>query len=389
MEPTIKLFVAIALIIFIYGSVNYYIGLKIWEILSRQFQILNNKLYWPIFWFFALSYLFARLGERIFPEGLNYVLLIIGSYWFAVMLYFFVLFIIIDLIKYFDRWLRFLPGNVRKNEKAALIAGLGIIVLAAGTIIYGHFNARNPVLTSYTLDIPKKAGALEEIRAVLVSDIHLGRIIDKARLVELVNSVNRLEPDVVLLAGDIIDEDIEPFISQNMSEAFLKLKSRFGVYGILGNHEYYGGDTEDIIKRLEASGIKILRDDYLKVAESIYIAGRDDIQVEASEKRPRKALAELMEGVDKSLPVILMNHRPENLDEAKEQGVDLQLSGHTHRGQLFPINLITGYLFECDWGYIKKDNLNVIVSSGYGTWGPPIRTGNRPEIVSISLKFKE
>ncbi len=96
-----------------------------------------------------------------------------------------------------------------------------------------------------------------------------------------------------------------------------------------------------------------------------------------------------MEGVDTSNPVLLLDHQPQNLDEAEKLGIDLQLSGHTHKGQFFPNNLITNRIFENDWGYLHKESLQVIVSSGFGTWGPPIRIGNKPEIVEILIRFSK
>jgi uncharacterized protein len=127
----------------------------------------------------------------------------------------------------------------------------------------------------------------------------------------------------------------------------------------------------------------------LKIEDSFYVAGREDIAVESYYKRNRKPLTELLARADKALPLILIDHTPKNLQEPMENGVDLQVSGHTHRGQMFPSQFITERLFEVDFGYLKKDKLNVVVSSGIGTWGPPIRIGNNSELVEINLKFTE
>jgi len=172
-----------------------------------------------------------------------------------------------------------------------------------------------------------------------------------------------------------------------MVETFGELKPRLGTFIALGNHEYYGGEVKETVDSLEKVGIPVLRDSYVKIADSFYIVGRDDPAVSRSGKL-RKDLNMVLAGVDKSLPIILLNHQPIELDAAQKEGVDLQLSGHTHRGQIFPANLVTSRLYEKDWGYLKKDTLQLIVTSGYGTWGPALRIGNTPEIVNISITFK-
>ena len=131
----------------------------------------------------------------------------------------------------------------------------------------------------------------------------------------------------------------------------------------------------------------MLRDSSIKIEESLDIVGREDRSIAQFARRKRKPVAELMVSVDKNFPVILMDHQPFKLEEAERFGVDLQLSGHTHHGQLWPFNFITKKMYEVSWGYKKKGSTHVYVSSGVGTWGPPVRTGNRPEIVHLKLTF--
>lgn len=130
-----------------------------------------------------------------------------------------------------------------------------------------------------------------------------------------------------------------------------------------------------------------MRDECRKIAGSFYLVGRDYQYGEGFAGPGRRELSRLMTGVDRSLPVIMLDHQPSNLGEGQEQGVDLQISGHTHRGQLFPFNLLTRRLFETDWGCLQKGGFQLIVSCGYGTWGPPIRVGSVPEIVDINIRF--
>ena len=143
------------------------------------------------------------------------------------------------------------------------------------------------------------------------------------------------------------------------------------------------------ITYLEQGNVHVLRDNGLLIADSFYLVGRDDVSKERYTGMSRQDLATFMTGIDRNLPIILLDHQPHNLQDGVTQGADLQLSGHTHLGQLFPNNLLMKYLYELDWGYLRKENLQIIVSCGIGTWGPPIRIGNHPEIVNITIHFEK
>jgi len=381
-------FVFIGIFIFSYGMINYYIGLRGWQALGSRIPWLSGNVYWAVFWFIALSYLVGRLGQKFLPTGITYWLTLVGAYWLAAMFYFFIILAGIDLVLLLDRGLGFIPESVKLNPRNSRL--LGHMVLAAVTLIliYGTWNARHPRITHYDISIPKQAGDLRQLRVVMVSDIHLGEIIHNGRLTRLVEAVNRLNPDVVLMPGDIIDEHIGPFVEQGMINTFRQLTPRYGIYAVPGNHEYIGGHIDKALHYLNEAGIEVLLDRYSKVAESFYIIGRDDRSGRRFSGRGSRELADIMTGIDRSLPIILLDHQPSRLEEARLNGVDLQLSGHTHRGQLFPNHLITQRIYEIDWGILRKGSLQVIVSSGFGTWGPPIRVGNYPEVVDITINFE-
>lgn len=174
-----------------------------------------------------------------------------------------------------------------------------------------------------------------------------------------------------------------------MGDNFKRIKSVYGVYACLGNHDGMRSKVEDGVKVFNAAGINMVRDKAILINNSVYVIGRDDISLESSTNIKRKELSYITKDLDKSKPLLLMDHQPKNLGDAEMQGIDLQISGHTHRGQLFPANIVTSLIFELDYGYLEKNNSKYIVSSGYGTWGPPIRLGSRCEIVEINVKFKE
>ncbi|MFZ5753473.1 MAG: metallophosphoesterase [Bacillota bacterium] len=372
-----------SIILLVYGCLNYYIGRRLWQTLSFYVS-LNHSLYWLIFWSVALSYLMGRMGQKYLPAGVSTLLSLVGSYWLGAMFYFLQILVVMDLIRALMNVLKLWPGGVKGFPPAAGLTALLLVIVILG---YGFWNARNPQVVHYDITIPKKAGQLDKLHVVMVSDLHLGKIMDNRRLEKMVEIVNALNPDLILLPGDVIDENVGLFVEQNMMATFRRLNPKYGKFAALGNHEYIGRKVEEAIHYLEESGIQVLQDSYIKVEDSFYVVGRDERASERFSGRKRKSLAEVMTGIDYSLPIILLNHQPVELEEAKKEGVDLQLSGHTHRGQLFPNQLITSRIFEKDWGYLRKEELQVIVSSGFGTWGPPIRVGNRPEVVDIVIHF--
>ncbi len=377
----------IGIIVFLYGMINFYIGFRGWQAFGSVIPVISRRVYWFAFWLLAFSYLAGRLGRKHFPDLVSYWLTLVGAYWLSAMIYFVLILLVIDLIRLMDRWLGYLPAGIKENPMAAPVAGLLVLALVGGVLVYGAWNARNPVVTKYEVQVDKSAGPLRRLHVVMVSDIHLGEIIHNGRLIKMVNMINELQPDIVLLAGDVIDEDIGPFVEQNMKDTFRRLNPKLGIFAVPGNHEYIGGHADEAVRWLEKSGIRVLRDDYVRVANSFYVVGRDDRARDRMGAGPRRDLADVLKGLDKKYSVILLDHQPVRLEEAQQNGIDIQLSGHTHRGQLFPNHLITRRMFENDWGILQKGKLQVIVSTGFGTWGPPIRTGNRPEVVELVINF--
>jgi predicted MPP superfamily phosphohydrolase len=261
------------------------------------------------------------------------------------------------------------------------VIGIGAIV-----VIAGYLNARTPRIRRLDVTVLKSVQKRSELNIVVASDIHLGTIICKSRLEAIIKKINDLRADIVLLPGDVVDEDLGPVIRQNLGETLRTIKSKLGVFAVTGNHEYIGG-VEPAVRYLREHGIIMLRDEVVTIDDSICIAGREDLSINRFAGKQRKGLEELLAGVDKSKPIILMDHQPFHLEEAEKNGIDLQLSGHTHHGQIWPFSFITKKMYEVSWGYKKKNATHIYVSCGVGTWGPPVRTGNSPEIINIRLEF--
>ena len=378
--------VFILVVLSVYSLVNIYI-------FNRAMQAIPHDSSWRIwfivaFWFVVSAFIIARILERYYPCDFTEIVTWIGSLWLGFMLYFFLALIVIDFVRLINHFFHLYPSvffvDYQKKKFISLCIVTGIVTI---TVLAGFINARNPRVKVMDLSISKSVNGSHSLKIVMVSDIHLGTLIAKRRAVYLVNKVNSLKPDIILLAGDVVDEDIKPVIRRNIGETLRELKAPLGTYAITGNHEYIGG-VKEAVKYLKEHGIIMLQDTFVLVDNKYWLVGREDRDKPRFTGQPRKPLEELMKGLDLSRPVILLDHQPFNLDRAAQLGADLQLSGHTHHGQLWPFNYITKAIYELSWGYKKIGDTHFYVSSGFGSWGPPIRLGNIPEIVQINLHFR-
>jgi predicted MPP superfamily phosphohydrolase len=385
MTRTQTFIIFFSIVIVVYGLINTYIFLRGLQAISHGSPL--RIWFTVIFWFLSLSYIAARLLERLALSWLTDGLVWIGSFWMGAMAYFLIILLAIDLLRLVNLLVPIFPDlltrNLRYTKQVVALIVVGIVFL---TVIGARVNAMFPRIQTLELTIHKNS-PLKELNVVLVTDVHLGTIIRNSHFTRIVKIINSLNPDVVLFAGDLVDEDIQPVIRQNLGETLRQIKSKYGIYGITGNHEYIGG-VEPACKYLAEHGVSMLRDSIAKIANAFTLVGREDISIRQFDGKKRKQLSELMNGVDTTLPVILMDHQPLHLDDVVGHGIDLQLSGHTHHGQLWPFNYISEAVYELSWGYKKKGNTHFYVSCGVGTWGPPMRTGNRPEVVNIKLKFE-
>jgi predicted MPP superfamily phosphohydrolase len=384
---TYQIALFITVILLVYGLINTYIYIRGLQCIPAGSA--GRIWFIAIFWVLVSTFVLARILERSHPGMISYIFTWTGSFWLAFMLFFFVFILLIDITRVFNSFLHFFPAClIRDPGKTKLILFYIVLGIVTAHVFIGYMNARTPRVRKLEIAIPKKSAAVDSLRVVMVSDIHLGTIISRERANKMVARINRLDPDVILLAGDIVDEDLAPVIKENIGESLGNLKARLGVYGITGNHEYIGG-VEPAVKYLAAHGIFMLRDTVVLIDHAFNLTGRDDRDKPRFTGKPRMPLSTLLREADPSYPVILMDHQPFNLTKVAETGIALQLSGHTHHGQIWPLNYITRAIYEISWGYKKIGDTQFYVSCGYGTWGPPVRLGNRPEIVEIRLVFKE
>ncbi len=426
----LKYILVFSLIILIYVLINYYLIVRGLVLVPHNSPL---RLFFIILIIFlASSFIIGRLWERYRISKISTALIWVGSFYTGFMVYTLLQLIFIDFLRLLNYLFGIFPDYLTYNlNQTNKITGIIVVLISLITVIAGHINTLFPKIKYLEIKINKNAGKLRKLNIVTLSDLHIGTLIGKKYLSKVVNIVNSLNPDIILIPGDIIDEDLAPVIENNLGEVLNKFTSRYGTYAVTGNHEYIGG-IKKAKEYLINHSIKLLNDEARFIDNSFYVVGREDLSInhynttgqdelstimkdidetspitisddepvsededcdrESSDKtncvqNHRKELHEIMKNVNKSFPVILLDHQPFKLEEAVENGVDLQLSGHTHNGQLWPFNYITKHVYELSWGYKKKGNTHFYVSCGAGGWGPPMRTGSRPEIIKITLIF--
>lgn len=339
-----------------------------------------------LFWILAVSYPLARITERFWLSPVSDALTWVGSFWLAIFFYLLLATLLIDVLRLINWVVPFFhllspDQSWLKIMTFTVTVGLVLTLVAAG-----HINALTTQVAHHSVHIRKKGPLTGVTRVVAVSDVHLGTLIGPRRLSNLAELVAAQKPDMILFAGDVVDEDLAPVIRHDLGALLQKFKAPMGVFAITGNHEYIGG-AERAVKYLSDHGLTVLRDTAVLVDDALWVVGREDRDRDRFSGKSRKSLGELAAMIDLSKPAILLDHQPFKLDEVARSGFDIQISGHTHHGQLWPLNFITSAIFELSKGYLPKGDSHFFVSTGFGTWGPPVRTGNRPEIMVIDITF--
>lgn len=315
---------------------------------------------------------------------------VVGSWMLAVILYFVLAFVAIDILRGVNA--AFIKSEILSfrydygNSNAHLWSLVGSVV-ALLVVVIGYFNARNPVTKHLVYETDKEIS--RDFKYILVSDVHLGMINCDKFMSVLRDRINQENVDFVVVAGDFFDGDPYPVVNSGVGEMIRNINTGYGVYAINGNHEWLG-NAEIADEFMKKNGITVLRDSVAVLPFGVTIVGREDLSVTHRSKVPRKSVAELMSAVDTSNYIIMLDHQPVQADEVAQcGGVDIELSGHTHAGaQLWPLFVLTRRIYENEYGQNRKGNTDFYTTSGYGTWGPPIRTSARPEIVVVDVKKK-
>lgn len=316
----------------------------------------------------SLAYVFlvaSLLIAFFLPIGpARRIMKLISNYWLGILLYLILAVLMADAICF----LLFLITKRRLKCRTAAAGGICAVVVL-GLSAWGAYNARIIQVTPYEITVNKDGGRLENLNVVLAADLHLGYNIGTAHMMQMVDKINEQNADLVVFAGDIFDNEYEALDDPEELIAVLqKIQSKYGVYACYGNHDVeekilagftFGGNKKkessiQMDEFLERAGIHLLQDEAVLIDDSFYLYGRPDAQRPGRGINMRKTAAELMGELDTEKPVIVIDHEPKELQELADAGVDIDLCGHTHDGQMFPANLITALMWENSYGYLKK-----------------------------------
>lgn len=371
----------------IYTALNYYIFIRGWQAL-HTLPVLK-PFYVVFFIVFAYGYVIAKVFYKYLHPLAYDIILSVGAIWFAFLVYFILTLLLIDIVRLFDTWFHFFPAFIQKDyELTKRLTAVVAIAVVSLIVFLGNLNKRDITVKTLKLQFPKGDGKLSEINIVAASDLHLSPIDGERLLSKIIDKMESLNPDIILLSGDIVDDKAEILEQRKIGESFKRLNPKYGIYTINGNHEFING-VDASVEYAEHLGMKVLRDEYELIDSSFYIVGREDSTMFQFTGKHRKSLKQIIETIETNHPMILLDHTPYKLEEAQKYNIALQLSGHTHHGQIWPGNIITNLIYEVSWGYKKKNNTHYYVTSGAGTWGPPVRTGSKSEIVHIKIQFED
>jgi len=315
--------------------------------------------------------LFLDVTGRLdsFPLPLARVLYDVGTSSLIVLLYAVLTFLLLDM----GRICRLVPHSWLYSNGTVAAA---VFLFLFGLLLYGNIHYRHKVRVPLTLTTQKPLP--HDYKLLLASDLHLGYHNPRRELARWVDMMNAEQPDLILIAGDIIDVSVRPLLEEDMAAEFRRLTAP--VYACLGNHEYYSGMPQ-AQQFYRDAGIRLLSDTAAMIDSSLVIIGRDD-----RTNLRRKPVSELVTNADLSKYTILLDHQPYNLERTEAAGIDFQLSGHTHRGQVWPLSWVTDKIYECSWGYHQRGQTRYYVSSGLGIWGGKFRIGTQSEYVVATLK---
>lgn len=354
---------------------------------------------------FAVVYLFMALSPVIaflLPKSaVAIVIRRISTYWIGIMLYSLLYVVLFDLLRLIAKHTK-LKNTLLFSRGSVISIGSVVVACAVATCLYGIFNARNIKVNEYSVTVNKSCGSDKHLKAVLVADLHMGYAIGVDHITNMVKKINEQNADIVIIAGDIFDNSYDGMDDPEGIKAQLKsIKSKYGVYAVYGNHDIdekilmgftfdWGGkqlNSEKMTNFIKECDIKLINDGSVLINDEFYLVGRRDTDKPGTEDGTRAEISELTKDLDKTKPIFVLSHEPDELQKTADAGADIDFSGHTHDGQLFPGNLTIGLFWENPCGMIKKDNMYSIVTSGVGVYGTFMRVGTDAEICSVDIDF--
>lgn len=424
----------------VYILVNVYIFWRVTGWLKVGFPALQTRggvlASAAVYSFFALSFLIAFLMP---PQAAACrVMKQIGNYWLGVLLYMILIIVVADVVRLVLLHILHIDREKLCTPRVRRIVGRACMALILAVSVLGVVNAGIVRTTPYEITVNKQAGRIDSLKVVLAADLHLGYNIGVRQMQKMVEKINEQDADLVVFAGDIFDNEWEAVEKPDeIAEILRGIRSKYGVYACYGNHDVeepilagftFGGSeskqsSTEMDAFLEQANIRLLQDEGVLIDGSFYLYGRPDAQrpgaaavgdaagAEANEgtaqatsaqtvsgqspqnqtagasEYTRLTPAEITQGMDKSKPILVIDHQPRELAELAAAGVDVDLCGHTHDGQMFPANIIVKLTWKNSYGYLKEGQMHNIVTSGVGLFGPNMRVGTKAEICPIAIRF--
>ncbi len=356
---------------------NIYVFIRIWKLFINK----GYRLHYTLIYILLAS--IYPLGLFFNESGAGFIITFLGSlgnYLLPFYLYLFLCVLALDILLLINRLIKFIPSGIIKSTRFK-IAGLSVILFfSAGVVIAGIINFNTIRTSVYKIEIPGKLSEISHLKIAFAADFHLQDAVGINFVERFANKIEKINPDLMIFGGDIVEGDREDENMKVFEKLLSGIHTRYGVFAVLGNHEYYAGQEQGSF--FNKAGIKVLCDTILVIDSSFNLGGRFDTHL-----RSRKSIDDIMSYADTNLPVIMVDHRPTDLERVSKTAVDVQLSGHTHNGQLFPLNLIIRRLYRLSRGYEKIGNTHFFVTSGIRLWGPPVRTTGKSEIMVIDITF--
>ncbi|MCF0132829.1 MAG: metallophosphoesterase [Blautia sp.] len=350
----------------------------------------------------ALVYIFlaSSIGVAFLlkPGPFKRFMKLLSNYWLGTLMPLTLSVCLVSLIGKIVSWRR----KKKMSGKTHRILGALCLVFVVGVVTYSAIHARKVKITTYEQTIEKNGGQVSDLKIALVADIHLGYNIGCRQMEEMRDMINEQNVDLVLIGGDIFDNEYEALEDPGrLAEIFRGINSKYGMYAVYGNHDIeekilagftFGGKTSkesspEMDQFVKDAGIQLLMDESVLIDDSFYIYGRPDYERPGRGIDQRKLPNELVQGLDMTKPLIVLDHEPRELQELSDAGVDMVLNGHTHDGQMFPGNITCKTVWENSCGYLAKGKMHNIVTSGVGLFGPYMRIGTDAEICIIDVHF--
>ncbi|MEM1058626.1 MAG: metallophosphoesterase [Verrucomicrobiota bacterium] len=379
-----RFLIFISIVLTVYTAMNAFILYRMWSMLKRWPGV-RTRLCTGLT-IIALLYPLGRVWLAYSANPASMFTVWLGSFWVVGIMYlgiFGMATLLVDTAAWLRPRQRWVEGwrGLRSPLAALAVVTTGLLM------VFGYFNAQYPVVTELNVKLPPERQLSRPWKLAVMTDIHLGAIIDRDHLARLVDQVNELKPDAVVLVGDSVDSDMSPVLREDAGKELQRLRAPAGVYAVTGNHEFIG-ETELIVDYLESHGVEFLRDEARLVGGELWLVGREDRAKPGFTGEERKELADFygQTATRPAAPVVVLDHQPKDVATPARLGADLMLSGHTHAGQLWPFYWLVYLQYEHVSGEAKIDDMTLYVLNGTGTWGPPVRVGNRPEILMVTLE---